>query len=463
MIIRNEKGNLMLMALMIFLIISIMGTSLLAVAEMENKISFNDRNAKKALLAADSGLEIARNIIIKKLIDENELSFADIKSALEGTFTIEEPNLKASIKVKDSTDFNTTGEIELSSTGKYGRTEKTIVATFKFNNMPSEAIRTDKLKVAGRYNEKIDEGLTFKDEDGAWIIKTYHKPWGQVEITGAPVAYNTIVTNENNSDYFNTSLADIEIDEMLPHALPPDRPPHILNSNDFLNASSVNTNISTPNFTTKDVGHFYKLAEADPKYWSIWDENTFDFSQVDKPFNFIKGNSTDKLKLKIHNNFWANMKKWLGPYWQEGSDSKIVIVSEAELNVELNGEGIDLSDGYLYLLSSNNINFDFMYELQNGEIERNAQHKLKTYALSGANLNLNIFIDHLYIDGSLLASKDLTIDISDLGIDWGKINDAYTSVYINGEDNKSLIENFPFRWSFLGVGKTVEYEQKQVK
>lgn len=57
--ILNEDGNLMLMVLMIFLALSILGSAIIGVASMENKISHYAVNAQQAQQAADAGAEWA--------------------------------------------------------------------------------------------------------------------------------------------------------------------------------------------------------------------------------------------------------------------------------------------------------------------------------------------------------------------------------------------------------------------
>lgn len=57
--ISDQNGNLMLMALIVFLVLSILGTAIVSVASLENKISHYALNAQQAQQAADAGAEWA--------------------------------------------------------------------------------------------------------------------------------------------------------------------------------------------------------------------------------------------------------------------------------------------------------------------------------------------------------------------------------------------------------------------
>ena len=83
----SQEGNLMLMVLMIFLVLSVLGTAIISVASMENKISHYAVNVQQAQQAADAGAEWAIEQIWKEGLPEifnerlaiDELIKADIK------------------------------------------------------------------------------------------------------------------------------------------------------------------------------------------------------------------------------------------------------------------------------------------------------------------------------------------------------------------------------------------------
>ncbi len=58
-VLLDENGNLILMTLIIFLVLSILGTTVISIAGMENKISRYALNAQQAQQAADAGAEWA--------------------------------------------------------------------------------------------------------------------------------------------------------------------------------------------------------------------------------------------------------------------------------------------------------------------------------------------------------------------------------------------------------------------
>ncbi|MDD2620502.1 MAG: pilus assembly PilX N-terminal domain-containing protein [Syntrophomonadaceae bacterium] len=55
----DEDGNLMIMVLMVFLLISVLVTAVISVASMENKISHYALNEQQAQQSADAGVEWA--------------------------------------------------------------------------------------------------------------------------------------------------------------------------------------------------------------------------------------------------------------------------------------------------------------------------------------------------------------------------------------------------------------------
>lgn len=528
MVIKNEKGNLMLMVLLVFLAISIMGTSLIAAAGMENKMVINDKRSKQALLAADAGLEIARSVIIDKL--KTNSSINEVKNVLQGYEKNLGTNLTTTIEKVDFDKFNSEGEVTITSVGTYQGISKKVTATLKFENMPSEPIRADTLRVAGRYYEEINTNQTScglecnyncQEFSEGWgkeliydgIIFDIHRyiahftnsPRGKVEVKNGDVAYNHLVTDQNHVQFYGSEFpshyftgprsiearaADLASKWLSWTGLiGATRAEQIFHSGDFLRAEAVETNIIAPNFTKEDVAHFHELAKADPEQWDIWEQGTFRLDRVKKPFNYIESNldnsnkstpSNDKVQIKVNINFWTEFVDWLNfifrirppqvPYWQ-GDEKVIVIVSNDNLEVIIdgkqNGKQIDLSNSALYLLSSSNINFINKYNIAGIDF-LNTEHRLNVYALAGENLTVDSNIKNLHIEGSLQANNILTINMLGESLDLSQsfyeffalTEDNRFNILIDGEHNKSLIDNFPFRWSFLGVGKTINYKQE---
>jgi len=96
-----EQGSLMLMALMVFSIITIVITTILAIAIRENYIALNYGNREQAIQAADAGIQVGRNIILNNLamgqappaeqeiiINENATASITISQSNDEFFTI---------------------------------------------------------------------------------------------------------------------------------------------------------------------------------------------------------------------------------------------------------------------------------------------------------------------------------------------------------------------------------------
>ncbi len=485
MVLKNEKAHIILMALVIMLVLSIIGATLIFTSGLESKMSSSDKRIKQAILAADSGLELAREMIIEKL--SNQIPINTLKNDMLNCEFVMGNGLRAIISDIDISEFYNEGKIKITSEGSYLETTKSITATLQFNNLPASPIKANKLKIAGRYNEYIDQVNTFfdKDEDNpGWVIKTYNKPWGRVVVNGG-IECNSIVNAENNSAYFNTKLAQDMIDIMWPKSPlvspNPDRPPHILNSEDFFTANQQNYGIAFE-FTKKEVEAFYKLAVNDKENWTIWEPGTFDFADISKPFNYIKSSlddskgeslATDKVEVLVKSDFGIiigdyfklvfKMDKPQLPAW--GGEGKIILIASND-NIEFALDasaasadyGIDLSDVTFYLLTSNNIRLINNYTLAGKQVF-NRRYRYNVYALAGGDIDLNSSIEDVNISGALHARQNLTIDISDTANDPDNLHNHANQalVSINGQNNKSIIDNFPLHWSLLGEGKIVEY------
>ncbi len=485
MVVKNENGHIILMALVIMLVLSIIGATLIFTSGLESKMSSNDKRIKQAILAADSGLELAREMIIEKL--NNQIPINTLKNDMLNCEFVMGNDARTIIKNIDISEFQNEGKIKITSEGSYQEATKSITATLQFNNLPSLPIKADKLKIAGRYNEYIDEVNTFfdKDEDNpGWVIKTYHKPWGMVVVNG-DMECRSVINAENNSAYFNTKLAQDIIDGMWPKSPlispNPDRPAHILNSEDFFTANRQNNDIPLK-FTKKDVEAFYKLAITDTENWTIWEPGTFDFADISKPFNYIKSSlddskgeslATDKVEVLVKSDFGIIIGDYFKlvfkidkpklPAW-DGESKIILIVSNDKIEFSIDGSaasadyGIDLSDVTFYLLTSNNIELINNYTLAGNDFF-NKKYRYNVYALAGGDIDLNSSVENVIINGSLQARRNLTIDISDRANDPNNLNNHANQalVNINGQNNKSIIDNFPLHWSLLGGGKVVEY------
>ncbi len=89
----NQDGNLMFMVLMVFLVLSILGTAIIGVASMENKISHYALNVQQAQQAADAGAEWA----IEQIWEEGLPEIFNEQLAIDDL-------IKTTIKVTDRED-----------------------------------------------------------------------------------------------------------------------------------------------------------------------------------------------------------------------------------------------------------------------------------------------------------------------------------------------------------------------
>ncbi|MEA1960272.1 MAG: pilus assembly PilX N-terminal domain-containing protein [Bacillota bacterium] len=124
-ILVSEKGSAMVVALLIFLIVSIMGTCMLGVARMENSIAVNAERAEQARHAADAGIYIGRDVVLSYLMAGKGLPVID--NIELGNKTV------VSITMKTDKDNNGMldgdGVIQINSKGKVLRADGTVVAS----------------------------------------------------------------------------------------------------------------------------------------------------------------------------------------------------------------------------------------------------------------------------------------------------------------------------------------------
>lgn len=491
--LKGEQGNLILMTIIILAVVSILGISLVTLASLENLMVVNVNKNKQAYLAADAGIEIARDIIINQLKTNTPIDKIkeDIMKNFQNEVNIGD-NLTTKIIALDIDKYNSNEEIEITALGRYQDNEKKVTAILKFTNLPINPIKTDNIKVAGRYNEKIDYNNSYFIEEEGWVIKTHYETWGKVITSDGDILYKNIVTNEQDSKYFNTELAEIAIAQMTPLASKnepnPDRPPHLLNSQDFIN-TGYESEFCLPSLSKKDVAYFYQIALLDKDNWDIWDENNkkgnrgkFAFDKVEKPYNYIVSDLDDisvnnipskkDINIIIKNEFWQKFFNWqhffLGIKTPSATylpdDEKILLIVTndnlyLEIENQLDSMLVDLSAITLYLLSSSNINFTSSHNSLN-QANTSSEQKLKVYALAGHSITLNSNIKHLIINGSLQAQKNLTVDIDDSVLIEDEVNDLGDFIVnISTKNNHVLVDNFPFRWSFLGIGRVIDYRQ----
>ncbi|MDD3889522.1 MAG: pilus assembly PilX N-terminal domain-containing protein [Syntrophomonadaceae bacterium] len=146
--VRPQAGNTTVMALMLFLILSIMTTMLISIASIEKMITANDAHTEQARQAADAGIQIARNIIMNYLVVGEALPLIPQINLGEG--------VSASVNI-DTTRIDTDAIITIIATGVVKSTEgkvladKTAETRMLVNGLPVYPLRCKWLKVMGKY------------------------------------------------------------------------------------------------------------------------------------------------------------------------------------------------------------------------------------------------------------------------------------------------------------------------
>lgn len=168
----SQRGSVMVMALLIFLIISVLATSIISVAAMESKISLHDAREEEARQLADGGIQIARNVIMNYMgssgdyFDEVKI-MGVIQPKLGTIFDLDGKKIDVNI-VQFS---ETSGIITIESTGTIKNPsgsdiKKTARAEILVNSLPNYPLRSNKLKVMGKYFSTVSSKEVLLNADG---------------------------------------------------------------------------------------------------------------------------------------------------------------------------------------------------------------------------------------------------------------------------------------------------------
>jgi Tfp pilus assembly protein PilX len=84
--IQTQSGSVMLFAVMVFLIVSIIGTAMMGIARLESRIAINDARDEEARQAADAGIAIGSNILLNCLLAGHTLPSITQVELANGTF-----------------------------------------------------------------------------------------------------------------------------------------------------------------------------------------------------------------------------------------------------------------------------------------------------------------------------------------------------------------------------------------
>lgn len=162
---QGEKGHVMLLILITLLALSVLGTAVLKVASVEQKMSLYDTRLKKAQIAADSGLEIVRDFFIRELknspeLDQNRVNV--IRSRAQDQLIHASPFMlpdgsQVWVKEIDTSRLLSYGEIKVVTAGKVDRASRKVTAVLSFNTLPVKALHADKLRIVGTYYLESDE------------------------------------------------------------------------------------------------------------------------------------------------------------------------------------------------------------------------------------------------------------------------------------------------------------------
>lgn len=156
----STRGSAIVMALLIFLIISVLAVSVISVAAMENKISLYDANKEQARMAADAGVEVARNVILNYLGAGKTV--ADAGNALNTELDL--GNGGFARVTLDNSEYESKGIIKITSRGKLQKSgeelaHRTAEAKMLINVIPNAAVHTNEFAVYGKYYLRWERGL----------------------------------------------------------------------------------------------------------------------------------------------------------------------------------------------------------------------------------------------------------------------------------------------------------------
>ncbi|MBO8159235.1 PilX N-terminal domain-containing pilus assembly protein [Thermosyntropha sp.] len=161
---KYQRGNAVLMVLLILLALTVLGTAILNIAVAENYMTIASEDIKKAQNAADSGIEMVRDFFrseLKKSSILNTSRIEEIRNQAYSALVNPSPFLLAEgsrviIKEIDTSRLLQYGEVRVVSVGKANKASRKVEAVLSFNTLPVQALYADRLRVVGTYYLESD-------------------------------------------------------------------------------------------------------------------------------------------------------------------------------------------------------------------------------------------------------------------------------------------------------------------
>ena len=194
----SQQGSAMVMALMIFLIISGLAAAIINVATLEDKIAFYHARKEQARQLADGGIQVARNVLMNYrgsgYLMEEANAETDIRCINSMLNELSSWNIRAEI-----TGFSFAGSIAtIESTGTVAEpgvssVSQTVQAKVMVNGLPSCPLRSRKVRIMGRYFATIAAGKT------SLVQQFISQDWDPAE-SESPIATDPEDNVDNDTD-----------------------------------------------------------------------------------------------------------------------------------------------------------------------------------------------------------------------------------------------------------------------
>jgi hypothetical protein len=149
-----QRGSAILVAIGVFLAVSLLGLAIIDIAGMESQIAINDVRTEQARQAADAGVHLARTVVINYLLAGRETpDIGEVKL---------DNHISADVTVNMDRLYSE-GIVSIVSQGRVKNahgillTSKTAKAEIMVNMLPRYPLQADNLTVMGRYFAAISD------------------------------------------------------------------------------------------------------------------------------------------------------------------------------------------------------------------------------------------------------------------------------------------------------------------
>jgi len=412
--INKQDGSLMLMTVMVMLVVTILGSSIVGIASMEGKMGAYNGRILQAQQAADSGIEISQVRIDQFL--RSSSGTIPINEKSEKVYIISEgsPGVRCRVTI-DDTNLNENGTVKIVSTGEVisdtGQvlSKKKVTAMVNYTGESRYSMRSKSIMVNG------EPSLGFINDD-------------RLNILGG----DNIATSDYEANGLHSSSVNVENDYL----------PAVLTQSDVAKIAEL---IKLDALTANSKWNYMQPSFSGNRY-NITASNL----SVTRPYLYVDMNQDKLLNVDMGGNGIAD--RIVGTFVVGGNTlNSAIIVSPAAIEINFGVFNDRMPEGsYIFVMSPNDITINFNASFAGAYW---GSDQVRLYTLSGNNLTLNADTNDVNISGSLNAANNITVNFRD--DIWG----LFAQQEVNLTPDPNIINAFPYNWAMVRVGAITAYTE----